>query len=1214
MAQRSRSQSVLSRQRVSATLIGAVGRASVGFGLAVGRSRSIRPIVNLSDVNSAALRPPTRFWSGGVDELGDTAAAPTVATSPARSVVKRAPARTTSATTRRQRPTWTDQVIQRSAIGYVAPPAGAVAGPLPIPDDFVPLGDPAVDHLRLLVRAAKAAEEEPTAVRRAPATRAPKVRAESSSGEGRGDTAGGRSTAPGRLAGSMRPDRVTDRSTATGRPGPGSAVAAGLPEQRSTSTSRGASPRTRPATRSSTTSAPSRLDQLRELLIAQGKLPAEGSATPADAAEPTGGAPGRPSRPETRPRSGGTNPGIDRSATTSAELRRAAGRATRPAPSSASAPATATPATPATPAPSAEPTREASQPGTPPDGSLPASPSASLAPSLSASTAALAASSTSPRSSPAPSVIRRAASETMLSSAGSLALADQPQSLRMQRLLGSPRAIAAADATTGRSVAPPTALVRDAGAEAGAPSTDRVAPLRVSEPVLPWSNQRPSLPSATATDRPLRRVTLPRALSVSFRPDTVLSVHRRHRRTSGSPVAAPDGARPTADGSGAAPRASKARSIDAAGRGAQDAADTLRRSPSDTISRPQGATSTTTPPGARPSVAAPSMVAPSMVAPSMVAPSIVAPSTAAPSTVAPSMAAPSMVAPSIRTSAVASVRRSPTGTAMTSTVSRSTIRTGVVTRPVPSAVATRRAITPADLSARAVAPFALVSNGGTHVQEPTPDATRNGASPSSATRNDVARNGSLTGALVPRQRRRTAPVTDQSAPTDAAPASIVSAPAMRVRRSGLPAGAGPLASGLRRPTPAGDAVLTGAPSRAPSVRRWPARIDRRPASGASTAPSDASTADARRSAAGVDRASVVSRRSLLPTGSGALSRVIRRATESSDISHTDDQRLATTPDRSSPAAGRAPAPGVRRADAVAADTVRSARVSSAPTRPPRAEQLADQFMTELSQTIQRTPAPLPTTFRPMADVITGGQRVMLSTDPASRRALRSVGKVAATTGSTIHLDRTAIPQARLHEVVAHELTHVAHPSPTPRFFDDVDDSPEERRAEQVAAIIARSPLAPSSSVVAPRSSSGADRTIRRTPAPRPSSPSASVRSSSSSAGGAPSVSADALAARLTGSSSASSSGSVIRRDLAPSAATAGLAADPQVTSRPVRDDGSNTTTQTSSPFPDTKAAEAWFDKEFEKRLAGSIDPLLRMIEDRMIVELERRGGRSWRSS
>jgi len=284
--------------------------------------------------------------------------------------------------------------------------------------------------------------------------------------------------------------------------------------------------------------------------------------------------------------------------------------------------------------------------------------------------------------------------------------------------------------------------------------------------------------------------------------------------------------------------------------------------------------------------------------------------------------------------------------------------------------------------------------------------------------------------------------------------------------------------------------------------------------------------------------------------------------------------------------------------------------------------VADRFMAELAKSVRRRPDPLPTTFRPLADAIAGRRPVMLSTDAASRRALRSVGKVAATTGETIHLDAPSVSRSRLNEVIAHELTHIAAPSPAPRFFDDADDTPEERRAERVGKIMARSPLAPSAAVIAPRGRTQPD-VVRRSPAPS---------SSSAPSSGAPTVSAEALAARMTGSSTTSpsrtsssqspsnQSSPVVRRraDPAASSATSASAAEP-VIRRLLTDQaaaGSSTTSAESERFEvplgtqlqrDDSAA-AWFEDQLNEHMSS----LLRMIEDRMIIELERRGGRTWR--
>lgn len=259
-------------------------------------------------------------------------------------------------------------------------------------------------------------------------------------------------------------------------------------------------------------------------------------------------------------------------------------------------------------------------------------------------------------------------------------------------------------------------------------------------------------------------------------------------------------------------------------------------------------------------------------------------------------------------------------------------------------------------------------------------------------------------------------------------------------------------------------------------------------------------------------------------------------------------------------------------------------------------------MSELSATVQRRPDVLPSSYRPMADAITGGRRVLLSTDTSSRRALRAVGKVAATTNDTIHLDPTAAPRRRIDEVMAHELTHVAHPSATPRFFDDIDHSPEERKAEQVAEIIARSPLAPN----APASS----RAPSRPPVSSPNGNSPMIRrttdtssasatgthaalqaklassSASTSSGGSAGVNASALAASITNSSDRA-----VQRvtDASPSAPTI---------QRKASGEGEQTTIEDP---------EAWFIEQLDR----NFDHIVHRLEQRMLLDFERRGGRMW---
>jgi hypothetical protein len=399
-------------------------------------------------------------------------------------------------------------------------------------------------------------------------------------------------------------------------------------------------------------------------------------------------------------------------------------------------------------------------------------------------------------------------------------------------------------------------------------------------------------------------------------------------------------------------------------------------------------------------------------------------------------------------------------------------------------------------------------------------------------------------------------------------------------------------------------------------------------------------------------------RSVVPPGTGALLDVVRRSARPdlqrrtptptatptpaghSDVGHSGllvqrarvgaRDEVGTMPSRSSgdPATIAVPSvsarsvappspPSTRRSRSgdiasehldLADDRTPIARIAGEPdVRLRPAEQVAEQFMTALSETVRRSPAPLPTTFRPMADAIAGPRPVMLSTDPASRRALRSVGKVAATTGDTIHLDERAIPSARLAEVMAHELTHIAHPSPAPRFFDDIDDSPEERRAEAVARVMARSPLAPAASLAAPTRREG-DSVLRRSPAStvRRSSTSSTSSVSSVRPSSPGTVTADQLAAQITGSRSNPStegSGDVLRRSLAD--------ASPQSTS-PAPSASRQEELPTSGSGPDNStSAPVMSGEQFLAYFRDNLSEVMGLIEDRMIIELERRGGRTW---
>ncbi len=346
MAHRARTQTVLGAHWSSSGTIGAVGKASVGFGLAVGRSSAIRPSVSYGDLNTAALRPSLEGWRARLAHRPADDASPTTEVGPgvdagvdlatpavssrsgaSRSNRNSASDRTSSGRgsgrhqvarrrvaerptvpvpVRRQpaaaaRPTWTDQVIQRSSIGYSrsAPVTAASAAPTAsaLPEGFAPSGDAKLDRLRLLVaqrdagptsggNAAAAAGDRGSATGTGASTgqrRAASDGASPASVRGgranesdvvapsqRGDTAAGQATGPGRFARSMRPERVGEAPSAAPSPRGGAVSPTRSGATAPLGAGSGATVRRTPATPRGRAAKPDRMAELRAALEAQG--------------------------------------------------------------------------------------------------------------------------------------------------------------------------------------------------------------------------------------------------------------------------------------------------------------------------------------------------------------------------------------------------------------------------------------------------------------------------------------------------------------------------------------------------------------------------------------------------------------------------------------------------------------------------------------------------------------------------------------------------------------------------------------------------------------------------------------------------------------------------------------------------------------------------------------------------------------------------------
>jgi hypothetical protein len=81
------------------------------------------------------------------------------------------------------------------------------------------------------------------------------------------------------------------------------------------------------------------------------------------------------------------------------------------------------------------------------------------------------------------------------------------------------------------------------------------------------------------------------------------------------------------------------------------------------------------------------------------------------------------------------------------------------------------------------------------------------------------------------------------------------------------------------------------------------------------------------------------------------------------------------------------------------------------------------------------PRPLPTALHAMAAAITGRSRPpQYTTGPATRHALAAAGALGATTGTVVHLPAPPTPGPSVSAVLAHELTHTRNPVRRPRFF------------------------------------------------------------------------------------------------------------------------------------------------------------------------------------
>ena len=303
-----------------------------------------------------------------------------------------------------------------------------------------------------------------------------------------------------------------------------------------------------------------------------------------------------------------------------------------------------------------------------------------------------------------------------------------------------------------------------------------------------------------------------------------------------------------------------------------------------------------------------------------------------------------------------------------------------------------------------------------------------------------------------------------------------------------------------------------------------------------------------------------------------------------------------SPSAAAAAAAAATSPGMMTADAMAAAMTSTPTLST-----PVLRTAAERF-----EHVRRTaaapdrPGALPARFRPLAERIVGPRiAVQVVHGAVTRQALLAAGHDAATTERTIHLPSRPDASARTMSIVAHELEHVAAPSAIPRFHGGVD-SPEERQAirtEQVVHRLART--------IDQRGGSAASAGVAGLPV-------GGLTAFGRSGAGAPDAppgppvpgSAVQRAATASGGSSSSSS-TTVRRTPAGASASPASGSTSGGTSQPIR----------RSPGDGAAALVTEADGETESGQAPALSPaqlsaIIRAVEDRLLEEIERRGGLS----
>jgi len=144
-------------------------------------------------------------------------------------------------------------------------------------------------------------------------------------------------------------------------------------------------------------------------------------------------------------------------------------------------------------------------------------------------------------------------------------------------------------------------------------------------------------------------------------------------------------------------------------------------------------------------------------------------------------------------------------------------------------------------------------------------------------------------------------------------------------------------------------------------------------------------------------------------------------------------------------------PAVGAAPAAAPNPPASVRRAAEPARPPSAEQ---RWRAAIRARPLEPARPFPASMAPLVQAVAGPTfKPSYTTGAATRQALAAAGAHGATTGSVIHLPHAPTPhRGEMLGVVAHELAHARNPVSRPRFLLHTplgDADADERAASAV---------------------------------------------------------------------------------------------------------------------------------------------------------------------